>query len=955
MKFLEVATTQNTNYLYEGLNLTEARSMKLWESAGHAISEAELTPQQIEQLFKDLQAGAVASGGNRTALGKGKDVASAVNAAYGDLKTKIANSGPIKNIDAQYDQAAEKLKQATGGDQGVMQYVQKYRDLAKKYPKTQSAIYAALIAAAGISGVGVGGAAALGLLKMTDKLLQGEKLSSAAYQGGKTAAISHVAGQVGQQIRGDHAVPDGPKVRTGATSSTADLGDQPTARTSKLVNRPGDFSDQPVNRGLTTNPKQIGGMRTGGGYDFDNDTPTKAPTKAPAPAAGPTVKNPQFDPMGNYTGVDNEVPAAPKAAAPQTKSPEMDKAVARATDASGPVTPKAGSGDVTKGFSNDVDKAIADKNARYSVFKKPTGQVSGTGISPTDPHGLGTKPTAFGQPTSDEYPGAKTSAPADNGDTMTSKASAGLTNKNAMMNDFAKKMGLTGDSHKASFSGGVPTEIDGKPVPDNLYTDQQRSNIKAAKQMAAQMQGDYKDIMGHQAKIKADYDAQMQAVNQARRAAGDKFESFNRKQLDRNTIAKLFDSICMRNNQMIASGILVEAPVNAQFGQELKPTSVKMNKPRMSVRAATNAPAQPTSMSGTATANFGKQYVPPAEQPAAEPKAAPAAKPGFFGKAASAIGAAGQKIAGSAAGQAVAKGASAAGQKLAQTGQNLTNKVTTDKLNKAWRAANSPTDSDQIADIVRKVGVSDDVLSATYKNMKLPAPKAGAPQPTTADKVQQGAQAVGKAAGAAVTGAQKLGKLAGTAIQGAKAGYQQATAGNKAPTSVAAQAAKGTPAAPAKGKAATPASAAPAKGKAATPTPAAPAKGKAATPTPAAPADKVQQGAQTVGKVAAAAVKGAQKLGNLAGNAIKGAKAGYQQGNTTTPAQGGSQQQTAPAQPNNAPAQRGATQQAAPIQQGNAPAQDGAAQQAAGPVTKYSKSQLDDIFMKVANDLARGN
>jgi hypothetical protein len=396
----------------------------------------------------------------------------------------------------------------------------------------------------------------------------------------------------------------------------------------------------------------------------------------------------------------------------------------------------------------------------------------------------------------------------------------------------------------------------------------------------------------------------------------------------------------MRNNQMIASGILVEAPVNAQFGQELKPTSVKMNKPRMSVRAATNTPAQPTSMSGTATANFGKQYVPPAEQPAAEPTTAPAAKPGLFGKAASAIGAAGQKIAGSAAGQAVAKGASAAGQKLAQTGQNLTNKVTTDKLNKAWRAANSPTDSDQIADIVRKVGVSDDVLSATYKNMKLPAPKAGAPQPTTADKVQQGAQAVGKAAGAAVTGAQKFGKLAGTAIQGAKAGYQQATAGNKATTSVAAQAAKGTPAAPVNAKVGTPA---------------APVNAKVGTPAPAAPVDKVQQGAQTVGKVAAAAVKGAQKFGKLAGNAIKGAKAGYQQGNTTTTAQGGAQQQTAPAQSNNAPAQRGATQQAAPTQQGNAPAQDGAAQQTSGPVTKYSKSQLDDIFMKVANDLARGN
>jgi hypothetical protein len=56
------------------------------------------------------------------------------------------------------------------------QYVQKYRDFAKKHPILQGFLYSALIAAAGISSAGLGGAAALALLKTADKALQGEDI-----------------------------------------------------------------------------------------------------------------------------------------------------------------------------------------------------------------------------------------------------------------------------------------------------------------------------------------------------------------------------------------------------------------------------------------------------------------------------------------------------------------------------------------------------------------------------------------------------------------------------------------------------------------------------------------------------------------------------------------------------------------------------------------------------------
>jgi hypothetical protein len=196
------------NYLYEGLDRSSLQTVKLWESAGQRIMEAELTVDQINQLFKSAEQDATAAGGNRTMIGKGKDAAMEVNKAWEELKTKVATSGPIKNMDAAYDVAADKLKQATGGDQGVMKYVQKYRDFAKKYPVAQSLIYSALIAAAGISGAGVGGAAALGLFKLVDKLLQGEKFSSAAYAGAKTGAMAYGASKVADYFKGPKA-PEG--------------------------------------------------------------------------------------------------------------------------------------------------------------------------------------------------------------------------------------------------------------------------------------------------------------------------------------------------------------------------------------------------------------------------------------------------------------------------------------------------------------------------------------------------------------------------------------------------------------------------------------------------------------------------------------------------------------------------------------------------------------------------
>lgn len=192
-------------YLYEGLDRSTSSSMLLWESAGFKLREAALTADQIQQLFAAVEKSATAQGDNRTMIGKGKDAVSAVNKAWEDLKTKIQDSGPVKGFDQKVSDVLSKIGMGAADPQfngEVNKWVQKYRDFAKKHPIAQGAIYATLIGLAGITGAGVGGAAALGLLKMADKLLQGERFTSAAYSGVKAGAMAFAASKLGDYIKG---------------------------------------------------------------------------------------------------------------------------------------------------------------------------------------------------------------------------------------------------------------------------------------------------------------------------------------------------------------------------------------------------------------------------------------------------------------------------------------------------------------------------------------------------------------------------------------------------------------------------------------------------------------------------------------------------------------------------------------------------------------------------------
>jgi hypothetical protein len=212
---IEAKRIEARHALLESLDNSNRKSYIQWETVGTYLREAALSPQQIQGLFGEIEKTATAGGANRTGIGQAKDkVDQVIMKPWNDLKAKIYNSGPMEGFAGKYEEAAEKLKASAGGDEGaVMKIITKYRAFAEKHPIMQGFIYAALIAAAGVSGAGLGGAAALGLFKLTDQLLQGKDIRTALYTAGKTGALAAGASSLGDLIKGgemaQQALPSG--------------------------------------------------------------------------------------------------------------------------------------------------------------------------------------------------------------------------------------------------------------------------------------------------------------------------------------------------------------------------------------------------------------------------------------------------------------------------------------------------------------------------------------------------------------------------------------------------------------------------------------------------------------------------------------------------------------------------------------------------------------------------
>jgi hypothetical protein len=367
--------------LVEGLDRNASRTYRLWESAGYVLKEFQLDQKQIDQLFAQVEKDATAFGGNRTALGKGIDTATeagkAVKDAYDELVNQVQTSAPMKNADAMYDQAAEKLKAATGGDQGVMKYVQKYRDFAKKHPVAQSFIYAALIAAAGISGAGLGGAAVLGLLKMTDRLLQGDKFSSALGKGAMTGATAYAASNIlggGGDLPSD---PNAPGYQVGAEGPASAPGqfDAPTTASQDFGLTPGGVDPNATQDAIDAAAKTAADAGKEGAKSAASTAATNRAASAAELAADPAA--------GGVTDIDtlkqgiaansDAAQAATNTDAASAMSSQSDATVKTATDFTSQGAP---AGQAASSYAPSADTASSATDAATQAVKSATSSLA---------------------------------------------------------------------------------------------------------------------------------------------------------------------------------------------------------------------------------------------------------------------------------------------------------------------------------------------------------------------------------------------------------------------------------------------------------------------------------------------------------------------------------------------------------------------------------------------------
>ena len=179
-----------------------------WHDIGSILNESPVSQEQVQAIFKAIADGAKAGGNvakagdapgnNRTMLGKGTDAASKIAGKWNDLKFKIQNSGVVPGFDTAFDSLQKAVLDKAGGEAGkIGKALNAYKQFATKYPKMQGAIYAGLAILAGLSGWGLGAVAITAGIRTLDRLLQGDKLSSAAWKGFKTGAIGAIFASIG--------------------------------------------------------------------------------------------------------------------------------------------------------------------------------------------------------------------------------------------------------------------------------------------------------------------------------------------------------------------------------------------------------------------------------------------------------------------------------------------------------------------------------------------------------------------------------------------------------------------------------------------------------------------------------------------------------------------------------------------------------------------------------------
>jgi hypothetical protein len=173
------------------------------------LIEYTLTPDQIQQIFGTVEKNAVASGNNRTALGKSVDVAKlpvqavqSVNKLIDQFGGWLQTDTPVKDFDQKFENLKDSINKKFP-DSKILDAISNMGAWAEKNPGKTAAIVGVLTAIASMAAGPVGGAVAGQVLRGTVGLMKGEKLSTAIGKGIKTAAFGFITGKA-FELLGDY-------------------------------------------------------------------------------------------------------------------------------------------------------------------------------------------------------------------------------------------------------------------------------------------------------------------------------------------------------------------------------------------------------------------------------------------------------------------------------------------------------------------------------------------------------------------------------------------------------------------------------------------------------------------------------------------------------------------------------------------------------------------------------
>jgi len=174
---------------------------RTWEKEIHpTLCEVALQPDQIQQLFKSIETGA-----GRSMLGKAGDAIKGAGNKISDVWFNkfggmLQNSGPVQAFDQKWEEIKSSVAKK---NPELAAKLAKYGEFAKNNPNLHKfllAIAGSAAAALGVAvagGVGAGALAvgtgtgvAVGILNIADRLLQGQKASTAIGRGATVGAVA---------------------------------------------------------------------------------------------------------------------------------------------------------------------------------------------------------------------------------------------------------------------------------------------------------------------------------------------------------------------------------------------------------------------------------------------------------------------------------------------------------------------------------------------------------------------------------------------------------------------------------------------------------------------------------------------------------------------------------------------------------------------------------------------